>query len=277
MALVEAYFDESGTHKGSSTFCMGGYIFDSEKAKALTIEWQAMLEFNGNNVIALPHFHMADCTKVDKSGMGVGIYKHLTAKQCDFCAREAIRLIKKYATWGVMISLDLASFDVMPHKERFPTPYSFVAFQTMMAIRFWANQANYNGEVAFIYEAGADHNAEAHKLITEVKNVPELRGLYRYGGHSFQEKAKALPLQTADILAWHSFTHVRRKVEGSGLRKDLKALLDVPTKYNHYDQEAVLKMLRHMVAMEQYVLDKGATTMEEKLAARDEYVKRFGM
>lgn len=277
MPLVEAYFDESGTHDGSPVVCMGGYIFDAEKAKSLTVGWQKMLEDFGSAGTQLPYFHMTDITKVDKLGMGIGMYKHLTREECNNCAMEAIRLIKKHATWGVMISLDLADFAVMPHKESFPTPYSFVAFQTMMAVRFWANQANYRGEIAYIYESGADHNAEAHKLMAEVENIPELRGAYRYGSHTFQEKTTALPLQCADILAWHSFTHVRRKRAGDTLRKDLQALLDVPTKYNHYDQAAALKMLQHMRAMEKYVLSKGATTLKEKLAARDEYVKLFGM
>lgn len=275
--MVEAYFDESGTHGDSPAICMGGYIFDSVEARALGEGWQTMLDTFGHHGAPLPYFHMVECTKVGRDSMGVGIYAHLTAKQCDDCSREAIRLIKEHATWGVMISLNLADFETMPHRDQFPTPYSFVAFQTLMAIRFWANQANFSGDVAFIYESGADHNQEAHKLISQVANNSELRGQFRYGGHSFLPKAKALPLQCADILAWHCFTHLRRHGKGVGIRKDLKSLLDVPTKYNQYDAAAVPKMQRDTAAMEQCVLTKGALTIAEKMAVRDEYVKRFGM
>lgn len=44
MAVMEAYFDESGTHDGSSSLCVAGYLFEKENATALGIEWQKMLE-----------------------------------------------------------------------------------------------------------------------------------------------------------------------------------------------------------------------------------------
>ncbi|MFO0114488.1 MAG: hypothetical protein ACK53F_05810 [Betaproteobacteria bacterium] len=77
MNLVEADFDESGTHDGSPVICMGGYIFDAAKSESLAAEWQAMLNAFGNGDVPLPFFHMSECTKVSKStNMGVGICKH---------------------------------------------------------------------------------------------------------------------------------------------------------------------------------------------------------
>ena len=277
MTLVEAYFDESGTHDDSPIICMGGYIFDSDNARALSVEWQVMLNEYGDGDNPLPYFHMAECNMSDRNDMGIGIYRHLTAKQCDECAREAIALIKKYALWGVMISLDLSAFGKFMHNEKFPTPYSFVAFQTLLAVRYWANQAKYTGPIAFIYEAGADHNDEAHKLISEVAAAPQLRGDYRYGGHTFQRKEEALPLQTADILAWHTLSNLHRRRAGKRVRPDLKSLSDVMTKVNHYDEEAARKMQQHVAEMELYVLKSGAKTKEEQYAARAEYLRRFGM
>ena len=54
--LVEAYFDESGSHSGSPVLCVAGYLLDSENAKPLTKEWTDVLAPKG-----LTHFRMVDC------------------------------------------------------------------------------------------------------------------------------------------------------------------------------------------------------------------------
>ena len=56
MALMEAYFDESGTHEGSPFVCVAGYLFEKGNAAALNADWRAMLK--GND---LPFFRMSDC------------------------------------------------------------------------------------------------------------------------------------------------------------------------------------------------------------------------
>ena len=43
VAVIQAYFDESGTDDGSKFLCVAGYIFEKEKAIAMDAEWQAML------------------------------------------------------------------------------------------------------------------------------------------------------------------------------------------------------------------------------------------
>lgn len=35
MAIIEAYFDESGTHEGSPDICIAGYLFEKGNAIAL--------------------------------------------------------------------------------------------------------------------------------------------------------------------------------------------------------------------------------------------------
>jgi hypothetical protein len=44
MAVMEAYFDESGTHEGSPFVCVAGYLFEKGIANALDVSWRAMLQ-----------------------------------------------------------------------------------------------------------------------------------------------------------------------------------------------------------------------------------------
>jgi len=49
------YFDESGTHKGSRSFALGGFLGAAAEWGAFQFEWEAALKEFG-----LPYFHMAD-------------------------------------------------------------------------------------------------------------------------------------------------------------------------------------------------------------------------
>src|SRR5260370_16083601 len=56
VAMLEAHFDESGSHAGSPALCVAGYLFKKEDAKALDLKWKGVLDhFN------LPYFRMSAC------------------------------------------------------------------------------------------------------------------------------------------------------------------------------------------------------------------------
>jgi len=56
MAVMEAYFDESGTHDGSPFVCVAGYLFQKGNATALDAAWRWMLEEKW--VTFLPHVRL---------------------------------------------------------------------------------------------------------------------------------------------------------------------------------------------------------------------------
>jgi len=56
-----------------------------------------------------------------------------------------------------------------------------------------------------------------------------LRAGYCYAGHSFVDKVKVRPVQTADILAWQQATQVKRWLKNDHrIRKDFQALAAKP-------------------------------------------------
>lgn len=56
VVLIEAYFDESGTHDGSPVMVIGGFLIESEEARKLELAWKVMLDRYG-----IEFFHMTDC------------------------------------------------------------------------------------------------------------------------------------------------------------------------------------------------------------------------
>ena len=54
--LVEAYFDESGSHDGSPVLCVAGFIIEKEKCKRMDDDIAETLE-----KFHLPYFRMSAC------------------------------------------------------------------------------------------------------------------------------------------------------------------------------------------------------------------------
>ena len=233
MESVESFFDESGTHDGAKSLCVSGFIFDAKNAASLSDEWKVMLA-----KYDLPYFHMSECAH------NVGVYKHLSKNECDLSAREAIALIKKYACYLVCNSIEVAQFPRIPTDGLFSTAYTFLCWFSFLSVRHWANQKDYSGPIAYVFEAGADSQGEAGRFLEMIGKEPILKQQYRYKSHGFIEKATSPPLQCADILAWHWFTHLRRLDGGDPIRKDFASLIDIDNASLHFDEAQVDRFLQ---------------------------------
>lgn len=240
MAILQGYFDESGTHGNSRFVCVAGYVFTQENSVAIETEWRYLLVDYG-----LPYFHMTECSK------NIGIYSHLSAEECDDAARRAIGLIKRYASCascGLAASVDAKDFPDM-QLPWFNSAYSFACFQMLIGIKAWTEEHKIVDRVAFFFEDGAEHEGEAKKFMQEMTSIPWVKDNYHHASHTFASKKDVVLLQCADILAWHWYTKNRRESEGiKKLRKDFKELLSVRHRVNHYDANGIIgwrKALEH--------------------------------
>lgn len=231
VALAEAYFDESGTGDDSRFLCIAGYIFTKQKAEALSVEWRSMLD-----KYSLSYFRMVDCAH------GAGEFSNLTVIMRDKVARQAIELTKKYASRGLAVSLDKVAFSHFSKQYLWNTPYSLLAGQMLFGVRLWAEKSGHEGNVSYLFEAGADGAGDLVNAFGKIRADALLESEYRLGCVSFPKKRDlgAEPLQCADLLAWHWNTHQKRIGRGlKTLRKDFDNLLQIPSGLNHYDEAAL--------------------------------------
>lgn len=228
MAVMEAYFDESGTDDSARFLVVSGYLFDKGKAIALDAEWRKMLD-----KYRLPHFHMVECAH------GAGIFKHLSIDERIAAQTEAINLIKSHAAIGMACSVDLEDFPKIPTGGLFESPYTFACWQSLMGARHWAEENNYQGAIAYFFEAGHRHQSEANGLMDLLAKEPSLKLQYHYESHAFILKRKNAAIQCADILAWQWYTQTKKIEANLPMRRDLASLADLPHNVVHYDKEKI--------------------------------------
>lgn len=238
---MEAYFDES-YGPDSPYLCVAGYLFESERAKALEVEWRKLLL-----KYSLPFFHMCDCAHGNKP------FHALSDKQRVSAQTEAMELVKAHAALGIAVSIDEEHYRAPYDSPLVENPYSFGCLQAMISVQNWAEETNYGGEIAYFFEAGHKHQIEANRFMDRVFREPLLRDRFRYAGHAFVPKVSSGAIQCADIIAWQWYTQTRHMAEGKPMRKDLVSLFEATIEHQHYTKEKIeglKKLEQHRLALE---------------------------
>jgi len=236
MGLIEAYFDASGTHREAKDLCLAGYLFKKDAATAFDEDWRRMLGRYG-----LPYFHMKECAHA------TGVFEHLGHEGSDLAAREAIKLIKRYASQGIAFSVDKSIAAELRKGSMWKNEYAFIVGQVFFAIKEWALADESRSEVACLFENGDDGRGQAVEAAQLILKQAEFREICRISSFALSDQNKETPLQAADMLAWHvNLWRSKRRNGTIKKRADFKSLLEVPMIYHHWDLRAVdfLKEMR---------------------------------
>ena len=227
--MVQAYFDESGTHDGSPVMCVAGYVFDAQQCLCLDQEWADALGAYGLN-----QFHAVECAH------GVGAFAALNKKDRNDLTIRLIGIIKRRMRLGVAVSLSDTDFGkVPPPQYDRGGPYMFCVMQVLAGVVAWADKYSYQGEISYFFESGHKHEKLAHQSIKELQSrLLESRSM-RVHSVTFGGKSDFRPLQAADILAYEWCKELKRKnirqEKYRPMRAALESLLDQSHIAQHFD------------------------------------------
>lgn len=189
VALLQAYFDESERQNG--LLCVAGFAFAPPQALKLAKEFKSAFgEYGG--------FHMK--TLLPKSKGYKGISDSLRAQ----LLKRAVNITKRHFSYGVAVTVNIDEFkSVSPRFIRgFRQAYPFLCHMAMVALVKVSTDHGDSSPITYFFEAGHQHESEAHDFVATASKTDELRRFYRYNGSAFLPKAQAVPLQAADLLAW---------------------------------------------------------------------------
>lgn len=226
--LSHVYLDESGTHDDSPNMTMAGYLFRADQAQRFTRDWAKDLKR-----IGLPCAHMTDCAN------GYGDYRDMELEERIQSEKLLIQHIKRRSLFGFGVSLDPHYYaKAVDDIKGAPSAYTFCVLSCITMVRRWIERTNYDGKIAYFFEAGHRHANEADQFMNDIPaNGPERMKKFAYLSHTFIDKREALPLQAADMLAWQSCHFKNRFDQGfTKARADFLALVrpqDITNDYTH--------------------------------------------
>ncbi len=192
--MLEAYFDESGTHKGSPVMCVSGFLFNPRNCRAFCRDWRSVL-----NELGVGYLHMKEFAP------GGGIYRDISSERRNYALRKFIRIIGQRKTFGITVACKEDEFRRLAAPRWFNLygqPYTVCANLCLRAIGEWADDHSYYGKIAYFFEAGAKHQRELADLLEKCSKDAKAAKVIRYGSHTFADKKLVQPLQAADLLAW---------------------------------------------------------------------------
>jgi hypothetical protein len=195
---------------------VAGYLFEKDECRKLDLGWKNALEdYN------LPYFRMSACAHRKKP------FDVLSSQQCIDIEKRMIELINNHALMGLSIVANETDYGTwFPSPNPIGSAYTFCCWQILAGIGVWIKRNNFEGDIAYFFESGHASQGEANSLMTRIFKDQRLKETYRYSSHAFVDKEKVRPVQTADILAWHAATQIKRWLRDiPEKRKDFDALI----------------------------------------------------
>ncbi|MEX0961112.1 MAG: hypothetical protein WDZ63_17680 [Burkholderiales bacterium] len=255
LQLIETYHDES---ESDGILCVAGYLFHKEKAIAIDQKWKEVLDKHN-----LKFFHMSECAH------GAKQFKDKTKEECIEIETVLIELIKAYAIQGYAVSFDLRYAYLLPSAKaqglEIISPYALCCYFCMLGARGWADKNNYDGEIAYFFENGHEHQSESEVIMKAVTSEDWGKERYRYAGHAFLPKDKARLLQCGDILAWQWRKNVKERASGNMKpRADLFSLLSLPHFTTHFNEETILSLRETVIASNSQVELRWLSSVAQK-------------
>jgi|SRR5271157_1706638 len=219
--LLEAYFDES--ERPSGLLCVAGYAFAVPQARKFTKDWSRLFSDYGG-------FHMNEFAHRRKGFAGMSDNEHARLM------REAVRIINARMTAGVAVSCRLSEMQALSPAwiRGFGHAYPVCCHWAMNALCLVLRSEGISDSIAYFFEKGHPHEAEARDFVKTASLSPELKKMYRHESDHFIPKSDAVALQAADLLAWEWVKFKDETLDQNlrRLRKSLRALFEyAPKRY----------------------------------------------
>lgn len=197
MVILQAYFDESGTHGPSDRLVVAGFLSTVEQWQSFETEWNNALAEYG-----LPFFHMTDYNA------RVGLYADWTEEMRQARLGRLLDIIGNtvIASYGVSLSKKTFESSFSPRAKRWVgSPYSFAALHCFLLASIDCDTIEGDVQAAYIFEDGAKGKGEILKAYDFLTKIPNGKDVTRVLSLRFEDKRNFVPLQAADILAWELY------------------------------------------------------------------------
>ena len=205
---LTGYFDASGTHDGSETVVVAGWLSTDKAWVQFENEWHALLAHYG-----LPMFHMREFAHHR------GAFANWGEPQRRIRFGQFAEIISKYTLSSVAVAVPIKEF-----KEEFTSAgrrhaggaYGFAASVLMLQAKEYVEESlkpeGSPFQIAYVFESGDLGVGQVMKLFQA--NLMDEKSAARFHLLSFriEDKRKFVALQAADILAYELYQHFPRQM-----------------------------------------------------------------
>jgi hypothetical protein len=199
--VLTAFIDDSGSGGDSPCYVLAGLLSTVEKWAEFSVDWDAAIHSRPN----IDYFKMSEAESLK------GQFTAFNSEQRDAKVHTLADLINKHVLFDYSVLIGQRAFDdilgpVLPKKLK--NPYLFAFPGMMAAMASYEHHYGRGDVVECVFDKQQKLSTRAGRLYDQLRGLPGFE-------HSdlvqtpirFEDDKEFLPLQGADLLAWH----VRRR------------------------------------------------------------------
>ena len=212
IAVLEAYFDESGVHGSSRVFVIGGIVARLEQMKWLADAWGGMLRKHH-----ISEFHSTDLESRR------GIYEGISKEHQQQIFRDAIKVIGSFARTAIAGAVVIKDYESgVPERAKktaaFGDKYNFCFQMGLGLVMEWIENLDPampdNDRIAFMFDQHERGEEITNTTYCQIKKFRDPHD--RMGALAFDSSKRFLPLQAADLVAYETYKHLDNLALKSG-------------------------------------------------------------
>jgi hypothetical protein len=236
---MQAYIDDSTE---PPIFVLAGFVARAEEWAKLTIRWQSTLD----QPPRLEYFKM-------KEGNALrGQFTGWTAQQRDKRVAEFVGIVKDHVLITIYSVVHQRVYRSVMRGElakQLDNPYWLMYHSIMMTVGRWEKEVGIAEPVDFIFDEQGRQSDQVESVYSILVQhaPPEIRALFGARPVHRDDK-KTLPLQAADLLAWH----VRHQYDDAGGGADnavMRSLMTIPHIADLWPRDRLANFLRGVKSM----------------------------
>lgn len=245
MAVLRAYFDESGLHENPGVFTIAGYVAPEEEwDKNFSPKWREML---GKPDIKPPleYFRAADV-----EGLGSKRFRAITQRERDHLKVDAVNIVVNSGVLGIASAVIMDSYNkfVIGKVREIVGDQYLLCFQHVITEVVNLSRAflgeDPNEKIAFIFDRHPRWDILAREMYQKMVDKEEWINRYRLGTITFGDKKQFTPLQAADHLAYETYLCM---TDPRALRPAMRRFLGWPQHHGRYfDDEGCQSFIQEL-------------------------------
>lgn len=251
--VLQAWIDDSGSEPQSTFFVLGGFVAQHDQWAAFSDQWQAVLDQSPK----LDYFKMNEAFRLRGQ---FDRRRGWTEEIRDRRIADFTDTIRAHAMVRVSASIQhadyaryIASLPIPVRKLAVDSPYVQLADQLILAVAVQGDLHGLHQPCDFYLDEQQDFGAELVAHWTDFKWLIETSGrpgLHKLIGSqpTFRDEKKFLPLQAADLYAWHVRDHLtknRNLITQPG--PVLRALDQVRSIHREYTTAEIQRLRDHLL------------------------------
>ncbi len=205
MAILTAYFDESGTHDDSAITAIAGYVAEADVWAQVESDWQKVLgEFADRG---LHTFHATD------SYAGNGEFGRLDSFWRNYVRTQLSDILERSDIQAIWAGVNVDDWDDLTtdaFRARYPKPYDLCFEEVVKQLFRWSRHHVDGSPVSLVFGVQSEYQNRASTAYKAWLRHPEVSKFL--GALSFGFPKTLVPLQAADMLA-HEMNMEWEKVE----------------------------------------------------------------